>query len=245
GILLVYTEPGRAVPSPAYETWHDTAHVWPLLNLPGPLFLTATRWTAADTKTPGHLAIYDLASPGAVHDPAYAELLDPEGNEGSRAMLDKLELMDRRVYEPLADESRASAQSRSGSDSGEDDDSDDYQPPIEPKYMTIAEVEMKKYAEAEFNRWFDEEHIPLLSCVPGWVRSRRFVLKEVLDRGREVKVERPPKYLALHEWTSLDAFRTKEFKRATTTPWRMQVLKEDRVVRYEMRVFKAARTWQR
>ena len=80
GILLVYTEPGRAVPSPAYETWHDTAHVWPLLNLPGPLFLTATRWTAADTKTPGHLAIYDLASPGAVHDPAYAELLDPESD---------------------------------------------------------------------------------------------------------------------------------------------------------------------
>lgn len=303
GILLVYTDPGRAVPSPVYERWHDTEHVWPLLNLPGPLFLTATRWTAADTKTPGHLAIYDLAAPGAVHDPSYAELFGPEyesecdsdrtdnGRMGRRSTLRKearvdvvrkVERMERRVYEPLIDESRASRRagpvpSPTLSDQGSSSDEDEYcPPPYEPgKYMTIAEMEMETYAEAEFNRWFDEEHIPLLACVPGWVRSRRFVLKEVLGRdgtsvesdgdgdgegtdiegkrkrtewygsGREVKEERPPKYLALHEWSSLDAFRTKEFKRATTTPWRTEVLKGDRVIKYEMRVFRVARNWQR
>ena len=37
-------------------------------------------------------------------------------------------------------------------------------------------------------------------------------------------------YLALHEWTSIDAFQSREYRYATTTPWRMQVLKEDRVV---------------
>ena len=105
---------------------------------------------------------------------------------------------------------------------------------------------MKKFAEAEFNPWFDEEHIPLLARVPRWVRSRRFVLKEVLGqygtvvgqdgdergsmdraservrkhggRGREVKEERPPKYLAVHEWTSIDAFQSRECRHATTTP---------------------------
>ncbi|KAI0767852.1 hypothetical protein C8Q74DRAFT_1203477 [Fomes fomentarius] len=231
GILLVYTDPGRAVPSPVYERWHDTEHVWPLLNLPGPLFLTATRWTAADTKTPGHLAIYDLASPGAVHDPSYAELSTLR-KEPRVDIVRKVERMERRVYEPLIDESHASRH--------------EYPPPYQPgKYMTIAEMELETYAEAEFNRWFDEEHIPLLACVPGWVRSRRFVLKEWYGSGREVKEERPPKYLALHEWSSLDAFRTKEFKRATTTPWRMEVLKEDRVIKYEMRVFRVARNWQR
>ena len=35
---------------------------------------------------------------------------------------------------------------------------------------------------ADFDRWYDEEHIPLLARVPGWVRSRRFVLKEVLGK---------------------------------------------------------------
>ncbi len=267
-------------------------HVWPLLNLPGPLFLSATRWTAADCIAPAHLALYDLATPSAVHDPAYQELVEPDrgggyDTDGRRApnrrhsiFPDKLELMERRVYEPVAEKSRWD--SATDEEGEEESDGDSIGGPIrgEPgKYMTVVEVEMKKFAEAEFNRWFDEEHIPLLSRVPGWVRSRRFVLKEVLGaygsgmgcdgdepgagdgaservrkrvlvggcggRGREVKEERPPRYLALHEWTSIDAFQSKEFRHATSTPWRMQVLKEDRVLEYRIRVFRVARSWGR
>ena len=151
--------------------------------------------------------------------------------------------------------------------------------------MTVIEVEMKKFAKAEFNRWFDEEHIPLLARAPGWVRSRRFVLKEVLgveatesdqeaiagetdtetesetdsdngsgssgelerrpvwERGVRAHPDRrecPPKFLAIHEWASLDAFETKQYRRATTTPWRTEVLKDGRVLRYEIRVFRAS-----
>ena len=51
---------------------------------------------------------------------------------------------------------------------------------------------------------------------------------------------RPPRVLAVHEWASLDAFWTPEFKRATSTPWRAQVLAEGRVLRYDIRVFRAA-----
>ncbi|RPD60490.1 hypothetical protein L226DRAFT_461559 [Lentinus tigrinus ALCF2SS1-7] len=230
GLLFAYTDIGSKLRSSAFEAWHDMEHVWPLLNLPGPLFLSATRWTAADCLEPAHLALYDLASPSAVHDPAYQELIDPRSGEydsdktsdgerdGRKApsrrhsvLPDKLELMERRPG----------------------------------KYMTVVEVEMKKFAEAEFNRWFDEEHIPLLARVPGWVRSRRFVLKEVLGKYGTVREERPPKYLALHEWTSIDAFQSREFRHATTTPWRMQVLKEDRVLEYRIRVFRVARNWGR
>ncbi|KAI0752383.1 hypothetical protein C8Q80DRAFT_448056 [Daedaleopsis nitida] len=216
GLLLTYTEPGRALPPSAYETWHDTQHVWRLLNLPGPLFLSATRWTAADTKTPGHIAIYDLASPSAVHDPGYAALLEPGSGPGydydsdrtseerddgggrrerrtrtgmatKTDVLKKVETMERRVYELIADESCASRSTTSlalDHDRESDDSEDGHNAGggwCEPgKYMTVIEVELMKYAEGEFNRWFDEEHIPLLARVPGWVRSRRFVLKEVL-----------------------------------------------------------------
>ncbi|KAI0696751.1 hypothetical protein C8T65DRAFT_30612 [Cerioporus squamosus] len=303
GLLLTYTDVGSKLRSSAYEKWHDTEHVWPLLNLPGPLFLSATRWTAADCIAPAHLALYDLASPSAVHDPAYQELTEPDAgrgydtdktsdgeNNGRKAPIrrhsilpDKLELMERRVYEPVAEKSRWDSATEDGDGDGSDEDDDDSDgAPVrgEPgKYMTVVEVEMKKFAEAEFNRWFDEEHIPLLARVPGWVRSRRFVLKEVLGgfgagvgrdgdergdsdgaservrkhvlvggcsgRGREVKEERPPKYLALHEWTSIDVFQSREFRHATSTPWRKQVLKEDRVIEYRIRVFRVARSWGR
>ncbi|KAI0692593.1 hypothetical protein C8T65DRAFT_586516 [Cerioporus squamosus] len=229
GLLLTYTDVGSKLRSSAYEKWHDTEHVWPLLNLPGPLFLSATRWTAADCIAPAHLALYDLASPSAVHDPAYQELTEPDAGRGRHSILpDKLELMERRVYEPVAENDGAPVRGEPG------------------KYMTVVEVEMKKFAEAEFNRWFDEEHIPLLARVPGWVRSRRFVLKEVLGGfGAGVKEERPPKYLALHEWTSIDVFQSREFRHATSTPWRKQVLKEDRVIEYRIRVFRVARSWGR
>ncbi|RDX52181.1 hypothetical protein OH76DRAFT_1315559, partial [Lentinus brumalis] len=172
GLLLTYTDVGSKLRSSAFEQWHDMEHVWPLLNLPGPLFLSATRWTAADCIAPAHLALYDLATPSAVHDPAAP-------NRRHSIFPDKLELMERRVYEPVAEKSRWD----SAIDEEGEEESDSIGEPVrgEPgKYMTVVEVEMKKFAEAEFNRWFDEEHIPLLSRVPGWVRSRRFVLKEVL-----------------------------------------------------------------
>lgn len=64
--------------------------------------------------------------------------------------------------------------------------------------------------ENDFNRWYSEEHIRLLSRVPGWLRSRRFELLE--GRG--------PKYLALHEYARINGLtRSSEFQAATTTEW--------------------------
>ena len=100
--------------------------------------------------------------------------------------------------------------------------------------------------EAELNRWYDEEHIPLLMQVPGWVRTRRFVANRVLSvTGTSVDVRvpahAPGKYVAIHEWESPDAFETAEFKRATSTEWRTRVMQSGVVVKHERRVFKFLR----
>ncbi|KAJ7099350.1 hypothetical protein B0H15DRAFT_819946 [Mycena belliarum] len=73
-------------------------------------------------------------------------------------------------------------------------------------------------AEGTFNDWYAEEHIPMLSAVPGWRSSRRFRLRAASTS--------PPVYLALHEWDSYDAFGTPEFVAATNTPWRTRVVVE-------------------
>ena len=62
--------------------------------------------------------------------------------------------------------------------------------------------------EDEFNRWYDDEHIPNLRSVPGYFSARRYVA-----------VEGDPKYMAIYEIASLDAFRSPEHDRLANTAW--------------------------
>ncbi|KAJ6497425.1 hypothetical protein C8R45DRAFT_926138 [Mycena sanguinolenta] len=85
-------------------------------------------------------------------------------------------------------------------------------------YMVLNGMTPTDAAEQTFNDWYTQEHIPMLSVVPGWRSSARFRL--VTASGN------PPRYLALHEWADRDAFQTTQFKAATNTPWRTRVVVE-------------------
>ncbi len=68
--------------------------------------------------------------------------------------------------------------------------------------------------EAEFNRWYDEEHIEHLLSVPGF-----------LNAGRYVAVKGGPKYLAMYELEEANVLRTSAFLdavRYTPSPWRQK-----------------------
>ena len=55
--------------------------------------------------------------------------------------------------------------------------------------------------EADFNRWYEEEHLDERMAIPGFINARRFT---ALEGG--------PKYLALYDLTSLDALNTDMYK---------------------------------
>lgn len=66
--------------------------------------------------------------------------------------------------------------------------------------------------EAEFNRWYDEEHIKHLLQVPGF-----------LNAGRYVALKGGPKYLAMYELEDQNVLRTSAFLDAVRyqpSPWR-------------------------
>jgi hypothetical protein len=68
--------------------------------------------------------------------------------------------------------------------------------------------------EAEFNRWYNEEHIKHLLGVPGF-----------LNAGRYVAVKGGPKYLAMYELEDPNVLRTAAFLdavRYTPSPWRQK-----------------------
>ena len=55
--------------------------------------------------------------------------------------------------------------------------------------------------------------------------------------------KKPPKYLAVHEYTELPTKDSKEHHAAMNTPWRDEIVKT--WVSYERRMFKHHKNWQR
>ncbi|KAL1948026.1 hypothetical protein VTO73DRAFT_12101 [Trametes versicolor] len=228
GILFVYSEPGSAVSKDEYNDWYDNEHV--PLRIPIPGFESWSRWVAADGERPTYGALYDLSSTSVISDPAYANLATTR-SEREKALIPRLALLDRRTYalrEPVYPSSYGAA----------------YDPLKPGPYLSVVELEVKPEAEDDFNKWYDEEHIPMLAKVPGWVRSRRFELEFAGATGSEAKEGRPPKHLSIHEWETTEAFDTAEFKAATSTPWR-QKLREAAIVEARRRVLKFVRSWER
>ncbi|WIQ49534.1 hypothetical protein HDL87_02895 [Bordetella pertussis] len=70
--------------------------------------------------------------------------------------------------------------------------------------------------EEEFNEWYDTEHFPRLSTVPGFDRSSRYVA-----------VKGWPKYVALYDLASVDALEHPQYTRAPGarfSPWAQRIL---------------------
>ncbi|KAE8553982.1 hypothetical protein EYB25_002520 [Talaromyces marneffei] len=78
----------------------------------------------------------------------------------------------------------------------------------------------------DYNDWYEQEHIPLLSEVPGWLKSTRWVLKQATSpkHSNELGGKGLSNFLSVHEWESMASFKTEEFKRATNTPWRDRII---------------------
>ncbi|KAH8831062.1 hypothetical protein DL96DRAFT_1552465 [Flagelloscypha sp. PMI_526] len=87
-------------------------------------------------------------------------------------------------------------------------------------YLLVVQTEIKDSDEGkdEFYKWYEEEHIPLLSKVNGFIRARRYKLEAV--NGNE---EKPNTYLALYEIQSPDFVKEQAFLDATSTPWMIDV----------------------
>lgn len=80
-------------------------------------------------------------------------------------------------------------------------------------FFDLQDGEGKKEA---LDKWYREEHIDLLSKVPGWLRTRRFVTSSIDPKA-------PVEYLALHEYKPTNGLGGPEFIHATSTPWNAEI----------------------
>jgi len=65
--------------------------------------------------------------------------------------------------------------------------------------------------EADFNAWYDTEHIPALTAVPGVMAGRRYRAAQAEAKGR--------RYTAIYHLTGPDVLESNAWKTAATSPW--------------------------
>lgn len=199
GLLFVLSQPRRG-DEPEFHDWYDHEHGPARVALPE--VGAGHRYRAVDDATPAWLACYDLDL-DVLATPAYRRLRERRSPRET-AVMARLETLERRVY-TLLDEHGA--------------------PDGPPGVLLARSVTVAPGHEAELHAWYTEEHIPLLRELPGWHRTRRYVLRD----------GDAPRFLALHEISGADLFGTDAYRRATSTPWRAAVMRH--VTRSERRVF--------
>jgi len=79
-------------------------------------------------------------------------------------------------------------------------------------WFYVVETDIKPGAEADFDRWYEEEHLPGLAAVPGTVRARRY-----LAAGGS------PRYYACYDLASRETFGSPPWLAVRGTDWSSRV----------------------
>ena len=185
--------------------WYDNEHAPVRLTVPG--FINGVRYKATDSTAPSWLATYDLTSPSVASSEPY-KALAAKASDRERDLISRLATLNRRIYKSYSIRV----------------DPHIAQDALPGKFIIIVEVLVQPELEEEFNRWYEEEHIPLLSKVTGWHRTRRYKLISSIELADGTSDDPVPNYLTIHEWTNTPEL--KLLKAATTTPWSTKMLKE-------------------
>lgn len=190
--------------------WYDNEHIPPRLSVPG--ILSSARYKAADSQSPSWLALYDITSPDVTQSPEYKGLV-PKASEREKQIMVDLGSINRRVYDHIISYVRPTTDLSS----------------LPGRYAFVVHMKVTLQGEEEFNRWYNEEHMVMLSKIPGWLCGRRYKLVESVSRGIKVEPaedEKPQaEYLAIHELEITGFMGLPEFNAAIQTPWRELVMK--------------------
>jgi hypothetical protein len=198
GLLLTMTE---ALPEheEEFNAWYDTEHVAERLSIPG--FVSAQRWVAegrcdprvaAERRIGRYLATYELARPEILETPEYLRHVGDGFTPWSKRCLGRTIVFRRWACEQITP--------------------GDALPPAGARAIFLACGEVPAAHETEFNRWYDEEHLPLLRQVDGVLAARRF-------RARTGT----PRYIALYDLADERAPGSPGWRAAGETPWARRI----------------------
>jgi len=206
GVLFVYMRPKPTLNPDVFHDWYNNEHGPNRLRLPH-MFRSGLRFRAVDNLDPGFLAVYDV--PDMVDLTTYEYTSLRENRTAREAATIGQVDVDRRFYDEVV--SRQSPEFRPYKE--RDDDA------ARGTVLVIRHTRLKEgeQCEGEYRRWFEQEHLDMISKIPGWRRSRWFRPSDIDDSGDGT-------YLALHEYEAENGLGGPEHQAATGTKWRAEVM---------------------
>jgi hypothetical protein len=167
-----------------FHDWYDLEHIPERQRVPG--FLSCQRWLG-DSKQA--LATYDLDNVDVLKSAPYRAIAYDNLSVWSKRVTAKCKRLLRFEGEQILPGDKLG--------------------PTDAGAVLLNAMNVDPAHEADFNAWYDQEHIPQLAAVPGCLTARRF---RATDNGSH-------KYIALYHLASPDVQASAAWKKAVDTPW--------------------------
>ena len=189
-------------PSPECEdqfhAWYDTEHIPIRMAAPG--FIGAKRYQEIGSNK--YLAVYEMESPEALQSEAYKKIKS-EPSERTRWMLANVSGFTRYTATLIGEQVNQAV-------TGNPYDA----PVLYPVMFSVPEER-----EEEFNRWYEEDHVPTLLKNERWLACRRYkIFSGEPDHWT---------HLALHYLADAEVLDCEERQVARRSPWRAKLAKEE------------------
>ena len=183
--LLIAAMDFSKVAEDEFNDWYDLEHIPERQRVPG--FLTLQRWLGAEEPRQS-VATYDLDSLAVLASPAYRAI----GGENLSPWSKRITARCTRLLPRFEGEQILPGDALAPANAGG---------------LLVVGITPAPQQETEFNAWYDTEHVPALSRVPGVLSARRF------------RAAGNPKYVALYHLTSPDVVAGAAWKQASeSTP---------------------------
>ena len=167
-----------------FHDWYDTEHLPERQRVPG--FLLCERWLGADDPRVS-VAIYDLEGVAVLQGAAYRAIGGENLSPWSKRVTARVDRLMRFEGDQILP--------------------GDQLAPAKAGGLLLNAMNIAPELEAEFNEWYDKEHIPALAAVPGVLAARRF-------RGTGGR-----KYVALYTLATPEVVESAEWKEARQSEW--------------------------
>jgi hypothetical protein len=168
-----------------FHDWYDTEHLPERQRVPG--FLVCERWLGAEDSLVS-VATYDLDSVAVLQGAAYRAIGGENLSPWSKRVTARVDRLMRFEGDQILPGDQLPSPQAGG--------------------LLLNAMNIAPELEAEFNEWYDKEHIPALAAVPGVLGARRF-------RGTSGN----RKYVALYHLTDPAVVESAEWKTARQSDW--------------------------
>ena len=180
-----------------FNHWYDT-HLIPIrMGVPG--FISAQRY--CDTERPNYLGLFEIDSPEVLESEEYKKVKSQPNAQTAWMLANMLDYA-RYLGTEISD--------HKSNDVG--DESLDA-----PILYTVFFSVPDDWVE-EFNKWYNEEHVPMLLKCPQWQRIRRFDVYEGEPQ--------PWTHMSFHYLTDISALDSEERAAARNTEWYKKLSEE-------------------